>query len=67
MDLLEEAENIKLPRFFQLKNLDKAVHLGHISKAIYCSKFDLIFTIENMQKDLKLYTSEIKVRAKMEP
>ena len=67
MDLLEQAESFKLPRFYQSKNLDKAVHMGHISKAIYCQRFDLILTLENMQKELKFFSTECRMKAKLEP
>ena len=36
MDLLEQAESFKLPRFYLSKTNDKAVHLGQITKSIYC-------------------------------
>ncbi len=47
--------------------LDKAVHIGPITKAFYCNRFDTIFTSENMQKDLKFYTPDFQLKAKVEP
>eukprot|EP00347_Sterkiella_histriomuscorum_P016786 403351858 len=67
IDLLEQAESFKLPRFYISKQLDKAVHLGHIQKAIFCQRFDMILTMENMQKELKLYSTDCKLKIKLEP
>ena len=67
MDLLEQAESFKLPRFYLSKVHDKAVHLGHIQKAIYSQRFDMIVVMENMQKELKLYSQDCTLRHKLEP
>lgn len=67
LDLLDVHKKYNFRRYFASQKLDTAVHSGFVERAVYVPHLNLILTVENQSKDIKLYDLDCKLKQRLYP